>query len=145
MGKRGGQVKPKALCSVDGCDRFARDGGMCPMHYARWRRHGTTVKPPRRIRQRRQAHNGYVLLWVPDHPFASRGRVFEHRLVMERSLGRLLEPDESVHHKNGVRDDNRLKNLELWSSRHPAGCRVEDRVAFAIEILRRYRPELLSA
>jgi hypothetical protein len=62
---------------------------------------------------------------------------------MSRHLGRELYPGETVHHKNGVRDDNRLENLELWSSSHPHGQRVEDKVAWAKEILALYAPECL--
>ncbi len=57
---------------------------------------------------------------------------------MERLLGRYLLPDESVHHLNGVRDDNRPENLELWVRPQPTGIRGSDAVDWAREILRRY-------
>src|SRR3954471_609307 len=41
-----------------------------------------------------------------------------------RHVGRYLEPDESIHHRNGVRDDNRPENLELWTRPQPSGIRV---------------------
>lgn len=58
-------------------------------------------------------YNGYRLLHRPDHPNAVNGYVFEHRLVMEEQIGRLLEPDEIVHHLNRDRLDNSPENLEL--------------------------------
>ena len=70
--------------------------------------------------------------------------ILEHRLVMEEIIGRLLEKHETVHHKNGDRKDNRPENLELWSVRQPKGQRIEDKVEYAVEILKQYAPELLK-
>lgn len=88
---------------------------------------------------------GYVLVKVPGHPQAQHQQyVFEHRLVMEKKLGRYLLPTEIVHHKNGVADDNRIENLELFTTHHPHGARVDDLTTWALEHLRQYKPEALK-
>lgn len=90
------------------------------------------------------AGDGYRTIYWPDHPNANMNwRVYEHVAVMADMLGRPLEPHERVHHRNGDRADNRLGNLDLWSTAQPCGQRVEDKVAFAVEMLDLYAPHLL--
>jgi len=60
------------------------------------------------------------------------------RCVIEEVLGRKLARRETVHHKNGIRDDDRIENLELWDCSHPYGQRVSDKIAWAVEFLRTY-------
>lgn len=85
---------------------------------------------------------GYVMVLARAHPRAgSNGYVFEHVLVMEDLLGRYLVTGETVHHLNGVRDDNRPANLELWTRPQPTGIRARDAVAWAREVLARYAGE----
>lgn len=135
---------PGKRCLIDGCDNKRKAKGWCNVHYGRWVRNGDPLVTQRvRIGVGATKTNayGYVLEFRPDHPAAraSDGWVMQHRRVMSDHIGRPLEEYENVHHRNGVRADNRIENLELWVVRQPYGQRVDDLLEYADWIISKYR------
>ena len=131
-----------------GCSRSANAQGVCGTHYKRLLKHGE-IQPERAVRvttgEGWLSHGYWNVPVPPEDRHLTNGdtKVGEHRLVMVKHLGRALYPDEVVHHRNGIRTDNRLENLELWSTAHPKGQRIDEKVHFAVEILRRSEPHRL--
>ena len=118
--------KAATHCKTEDCDqpvkRNKRGHGMgrCEEHYGLT---GIHRSPGSRLKLR----GGYVQVKLDDGRFLA-----EHRWVTEQQLGRPLVRGENVHHKNGVRDDNRPENLELWYTPQPRGQRVEDLLRYAV-------------
>lgn len=146
---RGSLVPPDRKCKYPGCGRKHEGWGFCQPHLARSRngnldapiRVKTTVRltgydGTEWISSGNPNASGYVIFYTPCS--GSRKYRAEHRIVMENALGRGLVKGEEVHHLNGVRYDNRRENLELWNTSQPSGQRVEDKVAWAKEILALY-------
>lgn len=125
-------------CSVEDCDGQAVAKLLCNKHHQRLCHHGDPSivhrggeKDTRWKGGRTATSAGYIYVWVdkddPMYVMTKNGKNYalEHRLVLARSLGRPLEPHETVHHINGDRSDNRIENLQLRTSRHGPGVALQ--------------------
>lgn len=110
---------PLIKCACGQCDRMipSWDKGGRPRRFAY--HHTNRLRMEKHIGWRggRHQYHGYIYIYCPEHPHATMaGYMLEHRLVMEKELGRFLEKGEVVHHKNHIKTDNRIENLELIST-----------------------------
>lgn len=146
-----GRRRQPPTCTVDdgdrSCGRPTQADGLCGTHYKRRVATGDVraEQPVATPTGEGWISHGYRYVPVaPSERHLAGGdtELGEHRLVIARFLGRALEGDEVVHHINGDRLDNRLENLELWSTAHPKGQRVDDKIQHAVAVLRRYAPHL---
>jgi hypothetical protein len=130
-------------CKAAGCNAPRLHEGYCRAHYYRFWKYGSATggRPsPNRKRGEGTKNNGYHFTSVLVN--GVQRQIGTHRLVMEKKLGRKLRANENVHHVNGIRDDNRQENLELWVRTQPCGQRPGDLVAWARGIIKQYGKEV---
>lgn len=89
---------------------------------------GIYIKPSKFGGHKKKRTDGYIYVYCPDHPMSTKdGYVMEHILIMEEKIGRYITRDEVVHHKNHIRDDNRLENLQLMTFKEHSGMHMKER------------------
>lgn len=130
------------ICKFEGCEIKAKSLHYCYKHFSKLKKYGDPsggdVKDGR-TKVWQVGHLGYIVRYDPTSPYkSSKSTVFQHREIMGELIGRPLLKNENVHHKNGNKADNRIENLELWSSQQPCGQRIKDKAIYALEILTQY-------
>ena len=157
LSRRGGDPEESAsygkkmsACSHPGCTRAYFASGLCRAHNAQ-RKMGEELtdmefidSDPNRPETWRRHNTGDGYKRVAFGRGKATNYILEHHLVMSLHLGRELAEHEEVHHKNTIRDDNRIENLELWDVSQPPGGRVADKTAWAIEWLEQHAPHVLA-
>jgi hypothetical protein len=142
----GGLAKVRALekgakCAQPECKRKYYGKGYCKMHLRRLRAGISLDLPPYwknskpgEIKRSPGSLGSKGYVWIT----VDKKQILEHRYVMAKHLGRPLLKHENIHHKNGVRDDNHIENLELWTRSQPLGQRVSDKLAWAKWFIAQY-------
>ena len=132
----------KRFCSIK-CRHEDKKEYQRKYRFERYRiKNGLPLDTPRLTKPKGSGYidnSGYKIIYNMTHPNSMKsGKILEHVLIMSNHLSRAIRKDESIHHKNGIRHDNRIENLELRCSHHGRGQTVEDIIEWAKEAFKDY-------